>query len=53
MQEFRTRTFTAAQAVTPSKPFITIAEDSRRDFSETDPNAYNGLSVVDAIWNFG
>ena len=53
MQEFRTRTFTAAQAVTPGKPFITIAEDSRRDFSETDPNAYNGLPVVDAIWNFG
>jgi 1,4-alpha-glucan branching enzyme len=53
MQEFRTRTFTAAAAVTPGKPFIIIAEDTRRDFSSTDTNAYNNLPVVDAIWNFG
>ena len=53
MQEFRVRTFAAAQAVTPGKPFIIIAEDSRRDFSSTDPGAYHGSPVVDAIWNFG
>jgi Alpha amylase, catalytic domain len=53
MQEFRTRTSAAANAVTPDKPFIIIAEDSRRDFSSTDPAAYNGGPVVDAIWNFG
>ena len=53
MQEFRARTFTAANAVTPGKPFIIIAEDSRRDFSSTDPGAYNGRPVLDAIWNFG
>ena len=53
MQEFRTRTFAAASAVTPGKPFIVIAEDSRRDFSSTDPGAYNNRPVVDAIWNFG
>jgi hypothetical protein len=53
MQEFRTRTFAAANAVTPGKPFIIIAEDTRRDFSSTDPAAYNGRPVVDAIWNFG
>ena len=53
MQEFRTRTSAAANAVTPGKPFIIIAEDSRRDFSSTDPAAYNGSPVLDAIWNFG
>jgi 1,4-alpha-glucan branching enzyme len=53
MQEFRTRTFRAANAVTAGKPFIIIAEDSRRDFSSTDQSAYHGRPVVDAIWNFG
>jgi 1,4-alpha-glucan branching enzyme len=53
MQEFRTRTATAANAVTAGKPFIIIAEDSRRDFASTNQRAYNNLPVVDAIWNFG
>jgi 1,4-alpha-glucan branching enzyme len=53
MQEFRTRTFRAANAVTAGKPFIIIAEDSRRDFSSTDQSAYHGRPVIDAIWNFG
>jgi 1,4-alpha-glucan branching enzyme len=53
MQEFRTRTYAAAAAVSPGKPFIVIAEDTRRDFTSTDPHAYNNLPVVDAIWNFG
>jgi glycosidase len=53
MQQFRVRTLAASQAVTPGKPFITIAEDSRRDFSSTDPQAYQNSPVVDAIWNFG
>ena len=53
MQEFRRRTHNAAQAVTPGKPFITIAEDSRRDFGSTEPRAYHNSPVVDAIWNFG
>ena len=53
MQEFRVRTHAAADAVTQGKPFIVIAEDTRRDFSSTDPEAYNGGPVLDAIWNFG
>jgi 1,4-alpha-glucan branching enzyme len=53
MQEFRRRTLAAAQATTPGKPFIIIAEDSRRDFSATDQRAFNSTPVVDAIWNFG
>ena len=53
MQAFRTRTHRAADAVTPGKPFIVIAEDTRRDFSSTDSSAYNGGPVLDAIWNFG
>jgi 1,4-alpha-glucan branching enzyme len=53
MQEFRTRTFRAANAVTAGKPFIIIAEDSRRDFSSTDQSAHHGRPVIDAIWNFG
>jgi 1,4-alpha-glucan branching enzyme len=55
MQEYRRRTLAAAQAVTPGlmKPFIIIAEDSRRDFSSTDPQAFKGTPVVDALWNFG
>ena len=48
MQEFRTRTFAAANGVTPGKPFIILAEDSRRDFSSTAPGAYHGRPVVDA-----
>ena len=47
------RTFAAANAVTPGKPFIVIAEDTRRDFSSTDLAAYDGRPVLDAIWNFG
>jgi 1,4-alpha-glucan branching enzyme len=53
MQEFRARTLAMAQTVTANKPFIVIAEDSRRDFSSTDPQAHHGTPVVDAIWNFG
>jgi pullulanase/glycogen debranching enzyme len=53
MQQFRARTLAAAQAGTPGKPFVVIAEDSRRDFSSTDPRAYANNPVVDAIWNFG
>jgi glycosidase len=53
MQEFRARTAAAANAVTPGKPFIVIAEDSRRDFAATDPAAHRGRPVVDAMWNFG
>ena len=53
MQEFRRRTHAAADVVTRGKPFMVIAEDSRRDFSTTDPGAYNGGPVLDAIWNFG
>ena len=45
--------FAVANAVTPGKPFIVIAEDTRRDFSSTDRLAYNGRPVLDAIWNFG
>jgi 1,4-alpha-glucan branching enzyme len=53
MQEFRARTHAAADTVTQGKPFIVIAEDSRRDFSSTDPDAHNHAPVLDAIWNFG
>jgi 1,4-alpha-glucan branching enzyme len=53
MQEFRARAHAAADAVTRGKPFIVIGEDSRRDFSSTDPGAHNGGPVLDAIWNFG
>ncbi len=52
-QQFRARSWAAAQQTTPGKPFLVIAEDSRRDFRSTDPAAYNGGKVVDAIWNFG
>jgi 1,4-alpha-glucan branching enzyme len=51
--DFRSRTLAAAQAVTPGKPFIVIAEDSRRNFASTDRNAFPGTPVFDAIWNFG
>jgi glycosidase len=53
MQQFRACTLAAAQAVTPDKPFLVIAEDSRRDFSSTDPRAYENNPVVDSIWSFG
>jgi 1,4-alpha-glucan branching enzyme len=52
-QGFRQCAWAASNANFPGKPFIVIAEDSRRDFAETGPAAYNGSPVVDAIWNFG
>jgi 1,4-alpha-glucan branching enzyme len=52
-RDFRLRTLTAARSLIPGKPFIVIAEDSRRDFSSTDGNAFQGTPVFDAIWNFG
>jgi 1,4-alpha-glucan branching enzyme len=51
--EFRKRAWASTQKCTPGKPFIVIAEDSRRDFASTEPSAYNGGPVFDAIWNFG
>jgi 1,4-alpha-glucan branching enzyme len=52
-QEFRRRAWAASNAQIAGKPFIVIAEDSRRNFVGTAPAAYNGSPVVDAIWNFG
>jgi 1,4-alpha-glucan branching enzyme len=52
-QGFRQRASAASNASFPGKPFIVIAEDSTRNFASTDPAAYNGSAVVDAIWNFG
>jgi len=53
LQEFRRRALASAQATTPNKPFLVVAEDSRRDFSSTARDARNGAPVVDAIWSFG
>jgi 1,4-alpha-glucan branching enzyme len=52
-QAFRQRAAAASNTNFPGKPFIVIAEDSTRNFSSTNPTAYNGRPVVDAIWNFG
>jgi glycosidase len=45
-QEFTARTSRAAQLVTPGKPFIVVAEDTRRDFSSTNPHAYHDTDAV-------
>jgi pullulanase/glycogen debranching enzyme len=52
-QTFRKRALAANAASFAEKPFIVIAEDTRRNFASTEATALDGDKVFDAIWNFG
>lgn len=52
IQGFRDRVWTEHDSLFPLRPFTVIAEDSWRRPEITDPHAYQGKQLVDAMWNF-
>lgn len=46
VQEFNDRATAMSASLFPGKPFLVVAEDSNRNFADTE-------NTVDAIWNFG